>query len=146
MDARIAALLADATVKAELRRAWLDSNPGVVGGHEEGGFICLSEGGTYVFDRWEAGDKSQIYAPPHPGGKRNNEWIVATFHTHPNTGNSYAPEPNRVDRFLVANDKELKTVYYLGEFVIAAKQIYLVSPSGSYTVACDREEYFAQKG
>ncbi|MBC8142308.1 MAG: hypothetical protein H7Y38_12800 [Armatimonadetes bacterium] len=33
MDERIAALLADTHVQRELRRAWLDSNPGAFGGH-----------------------------------------------------------------------------------------------------------------
>lgn len=33
-------LLNDAIVCTALKHAWQDSNPGVMGGHEEGGFIA----------------------------------------------------------------------------------------------------------
>ena len=145
MDEPIAALLADATVRRELRRAWLDSNPGAFGGHEEGGFICLSGDGAFVVDRWEAGEKAYIIAPPHPGGKRSGEWIVATFHTHPNTSRSFIAEPNEEDCSIVASDHALKTVYYVGEFVVAPQYIYLILPGGTYTTVAETAEDFAKE-
>lgn len=134
MDERIALLLADATVRNGLCWAWRDSEPGVFGAHEEGGFICAGADGGYVVDRWQTGDTDRIRIPPHPGGKRNNEWIVATFHTHPNTSNRFEQTPNAVDCALIANDIHLRTVYYQGEFVISASLLYFVRMSGRYEV------------
>ena len=34
-------ILNDPAIRAELKRAWQDSQPGVTGGHEEGGFVLL---------------------------------------------------------------------------------------------------------
>jgi hypothetical protein len=55
MDERIAALLRDESVRAGLRQAWEECSPGVFGGHEEGGFICINGQGEYVIDRWQSG-------------------------------------------------------------------------------------------
>jgi hypothetical protein len=37
--------LNDPAVRDALKQAWLDSQPGVTGGHEEGGFILRDETG-----------------------------------------------------------------------------------------------------
>jgi proteasome lid subunit RPN8/RPN11 len=143
MEERIAALLDDATVRRELRRAWEESEPGVVGGHEEGGFICQDSDGNFVIDRWPSGGKNGIYIPPHPSGQRNGEVIVATFHTHPNTGNTYFSEPSDADCELVSTDPELRTIHYLGEFVIAKTSFYWISPQGDYITVGDTEAVLA---
>jgi hypothetical protein len=140
MDERIAALLADETVRQELRRAWEESEPGVIGGHEEGGFICVAVNGDYVIDRWTRVLKSEIQIPPHPGGKRNNEAIVATFHTHPNTGRGYYQAPGTQDRAIVRNDPNLRHSEYVGEFVVSQQKIYFILPSGSVLVLGQTEQ------
>jgi len=39
-------LLQNNVVLEGLRKAWLDSNPGISGGHEEGGFVAEEEAGA----------------------------------------------------------------------------------------------------
>lgn len=39
MNLAIIAIFSDPTVRANIWQAWLDSQPGDAGGHEEGGFI-----------------------------------------------------------------------------------------------------------
>lgn len=139
MDERVAALLGDETIRTELRRAWEESSPGVTGGHEEGGFICVDSENDFVVDRWGSGKKSEIFAPPHPNGKRNNETIVATFHTHPNTGTNFMQEPNTEDCTIVTDDEDLRTVHYVGEFVISNISLYFIFPDGEFVTLGDRE-------
>jgi Domain of unknown function (DUF4329) len=124
-------VLAIPDVIRALRLAWDDSNPGIVGGHEEGGFICVNANGDFVIDRWPRGDKDLICVPPHPQGKRNGETIIATFHTHPNIGNTYDQEPSPGDRRMVRQDADLKHSEYIGEFVISQQVLYLVLPNGN---------------
>ena len=56
--------------------------------------------------------------------------IIATFHTHPNTGSNYLQEPGETDRRAVCDDPDLKGMAYVGEFVISQATIYLIAPSG----------------
>ncbi len=56
--------------------------------------------------------------------------IVASFHTHPNTGSDYLQEPSETDKRAVRDDPDLKGEDYVGEFVISQAVIYLVSPAG----------------
>jgi hypothetical protein len=125
-------LLRDATVRAALGRAWADSSPGPSGGHEEGGFICRGADGGFTADRWPTGSEAEISPPPHPGGRRNGEVIVATFHTHPNAGRDYYQIPSPPDCRAVRDDTDLKTLDYVGEFVITTALIYLILPTGLY--------------
>ena len=115
------------------------------GGHEEGGFFCINTQGEYAIDRWQSGDTSEIFAPPHPGGKRNNEIIVATFHTHPNTGRSHYQTPSPQDRAMVRNDPDLRHSEYSEEFVISQQTLYLTLPSGNVMVVGRTEELLPEK-
>jgi hypothetical protein len=56
--------------------------------------------------------------------------IVASFHTHPNTGSDYFQEPSETDKRAVRDDSDLKGPEYVGEFVITQAVIYLVTPTG----------------
>jgi len=68
--------------------------------------------------------------------------IVASFHTHPNTGNDYLQESSETDKRAVRDDPDLKGDEYLGEFVISQAVIYLVSPAGQVREMDDTEAVF----
>jgi len=124
-------ILREAVVRTALAEAWKESKPGVTGGHEEGGFVVLDEMDRLSLQRWPMGEVSRIKVPPHPGCVVGGRPIVATFHTHPNTGADYLQEPSESDRRGVRDDADLKSPLYVGEFVIASEMIYLVTPSGA---------------
>jgi hypothetical protein len=73
-------------VVAELKQAWQDSEPSISGGHEEGGFIVVDDLGNLSVVRWEEGKQNEIVLPPHENCFIGGKTIVASFHTHPNTG------------------------------------------------------------
>ena len=81
-------------------------------------------------DRWPKGAQDTIILPSHPNCKIGGEDIVASFHTHPNTGKDYLQEPSETDRRAVRDDPVLKGALYEGEFVISQEKIYLIAPNG----------------
>jgi hypothetical protein len=125
------AMLSEPVVQAGLRAAWEDSQPGASGGHEEGGFIVRESTGRLEVVRWPRGAENTINVPPHMGGKYGGKPIVASFHTHPNTGSDYLQEPSETDILAVQDDPDLGSSAYVGEFVISQEAIYLVHKSGS---------------
>ena len=127
-------LLADAAVADGLWQAWRDSRPGPSGGHEEGGFILRDDSGTISISRWPIGSTDVIDVPPHAGCRFAGRDIVATFHTHPNTGDDYRQEPSATDRRAIRDDPDLKGAWYHGEFVTAQDLTYAVDPRGDVTV------------
>ena len=98
--------LADPAVKAELRRAWLDSQcDDPINRHEEGGWIYLdTSSGQITVVRTPAGTRSRLdfAGPPVVPGSV----VVGTFHTHPNpTAEGWDPKPSPQDR---------RSAYYSG--------------------------------
>lgn len=81
-------LLREQVVIAAMSAALLDSHPGVSDGHEEGGFILRRADGQIEILRWVTGVQNSIRVPPHPGCKIEENDILASFHTHPNTGSN----------------------------------------------------------
>jgi Domain of unknown function (DUF4329) len=130
MNQRSTDILNDRVVCTELKRAWENSNPGLTGGHEEGGFILKDPQGNFSVVRWAIGDQNCIFVPPHPGCKIEGIAIVASFHTHPNTGGDYLQEPSETDKRAVRDDPNLKEADYAGEFVISQAKIYWIEPNG----------------
>ncbi|MBV7335252.1 Mov34/MPN/PAD-1 family protein [Chloroflexi bacterium TSY] len=112
-------LLQNDIVKAALKLAWHDSAPSITGGHEEGGFILQSPGNEIFVQRWPVGVQNQISVPLHQNCRIDENDILASFHTHPNTGNNFLQEPSATDRRAVRDDPNLKGDLYVGEFVIA---------------------------
>jgi len=139
-------LLEDSVVRESLRIAWLDSNPGVIGGHEEGGFILRDSSGIISIVRWPGGGQDQIGLPPHPNCRIGDLSIVASFHTHPNTGPNYQQEPSETDKRAVRDDTDLKAPTYIGEFVISNDRIYRVAPDGLVSDIADTACLFARAG
>ncbi|HEV2696250.1 MAG TPA: Mov34/MPN/PAD-1 family protein [Verrucomicrobiae bacterium] len=118
-------------VREALGQAWKESQAGLVGGHEEGGFVVLEENDKLNVQRWPMGEGARIKVPVHAGCVVDGLAIVATFHTHPNTGPEFLQEPSETDRRGVRDDANLKGAHYIGEFVIADEMVYLVTPSGA---------------
>ena len=123
-------ILLDPAVQAALRQAWQDSNPGLTGGHEEGGFVVQDENGNLRVVRWPIGSENSIAVPPHSDCRIGSEEIVASFHTHPNTGDDFLQEPSETDKRAVRDDVDLKGASYVGEFVISREMLYLITPRG----------------
>lgn len=124
-------LLNTPLVRSALEQAWVDSRPGVTGGHEEGGFILQDQDGNLSAIRWPTGAQNSISLPPHPNCQIGDKDIVASFHTHLNTDESYLQEPSETDKRAIREDPDLKGPAYAGEFVISHQIIYLVSLDGS---------------
>ncbi len=133
-------VITDATVINTLRQAWHESRPGVVGGHEEGGFIVQNAQGELRVIRWPKGAQNTIALPPHPNCKIETDDIVATFHTHPNTGRDYLQEPSETDKRAVRDDPDLKGALYEGEYVISQAIVYLITPNGQVMQVGLRQE------
>lgn len=127
-------------VRAALNQAWVDSQPGVTGGHEEGGFVVLDKFFGLAVKRWPKGEGNLIRVPDHAGCAVDGLPIVATFHTHPNTGPEYLQEPGETDKRGVCEDAELKESMYVGEFVVSNNLIYLVTPGGTVRELGSRAE------
>lgn len=130
----------DIDIRAELRKAWEDSQSGVIGGHEEGGFILLDVSGKLNVSRWIKGAQNSIILPSHLNCKFEDNEIIASFHTHPNTGSNYLQEPSETDKRAVRNDPDLKGERYEGEFIISHEKVYLISPNGQMNEVGTREE------
>lgn len=83
---KIEEILENPTILPELKQVWLDSEPNISGGHEEGGFIVADDFGDLSVIHWEKGTYNEIIVPPHKNCFVEGKDIVASFHTHPNTG------------------------------------------------------------
>ncbi|MBI3801813.1 MAG: hypothetical protein HY268_33190 [Deltaproteobacteria bacterium] len=94
--------------------------------------------------RWPQGDPNSILVPPHPGCTISGNVIVASFHTHPNTGTDFLQEPSETDKRAVRDDPDLQGAAYVGEFVIAQETIYLITPDGQVREVADPQALFAQ--
>ncbi len=137
-----AELSSNPSVVAELKRAWQDSEPDVSGGHEEGGFIVFDDVGLLSAVRWQRGTQNEIVLPPHGSCLVSGKAIVASFHTHPNTGADFQQEPSLNDVRAVRDDPDLKGEFYLGEFVVSQENVYLIEPSGRVGVLGKTSEIF----
>jgi hypothetical protein len=131
-------------VRAALKEAWERSQPGPVGGHEEGGFVLRDSVGNLNIERWPPGQQNATVVPPHSNCRVGNQDIVATFHTHPNTAGDYLQEPGETDKRAVRDDPHLKGKEYVGEFVISAQIIYWITPDGYLDEIARTQEYMAK--
>ena len=144
MPRRPRAILYNPLVRAALRQAWQDSQPGIDSGHEEGGFVIQVPTRKLDVVRWPKGAQNSILVPAHPGCTMGGDIIVASFHTHPNTGTDFLQEPSETDKRAVRDDPDLKGAAYVGEFVIARETVYLMTPDGQVRAVADPHVLFAQ--
>jgi hypothetical protein len=138
-------VLYSSRVRTALAQAWLDSQPGETGGHEEGGFILRGSVGNLSISRWSQGEQNTILLPIHIGCKLDGLDIVASFHTHPNTGKDYLQEPSETDKHAVQDDKDLKGSFYEKKIVISQNTLYLIEPNGQVSVIGNAEEILEPK-
>lgn len=143
MSAQHPTILNDPAVRAALRHAWQDSQPGIIGGHEEGGFVLRDSVGNLSVICWPRGGQGVIALPPHRSCKIGKHDIVATFHTHPNVGDDYLQEPSETDRRAVRDDPDLKGELYQGEFVVSQEVIYFIAPDGQVSEMGNTREILA---
>ena len=144
MPRRPRAILHNASVREALRQAWQDSQPGSDGRHEEGGFVIQLSARKLAVVRWPKGAQDSILVPPHSSCTIGGQPIVASFHTHPNTGADFLQEPSETDKRAVRDDPDLKGAAYVGEFVIAQETIYLITPDGEVREVVAPHVLFAQ--
>jgi hypothetical protein len=116
MPSRRITVLNEPVVRDALKQAWQDSQPGPTGGHEVGGFILRNEAGKKSVMRWPRGGTDFILMAPYVDCRIGDSEIIATFHTHPNTGADYLQEPGEADRRAVRDDPDLKGVGYVSHF------------------------------
>jgi len=133
-------ILNNPAVRTALKQAWQESKPGVSGGHEEGGFILRDAAGNLSVARWPKGAQDTIILPPRPNCRISGKDIVASFHTHPNTGSDYLQEPSETDKRAVRDDPDLKGAFYGGEFVISTDKVYLITPNGQVSEIGNRRD------
>jgi len=138
------AILSNQNIRSALHQAWTDSNSGITGGHEEGGFIVKDDGINFSVIRWSKGLQDTVTVPSHRDCKFDGLEIVASFHTHPNTGSDYLQEPSETDKRAVRDDPDLKGSEYVGEFVISQAIIYLISPAGQVREMDDTQAVFTE--
>ena len=136
-------LLSEPLVRYALKQAWLDSHPGVFGAHEEGGFVVREASGGLNVVRWPQGEQNTIVLPPHRDCRIPLGAIVASFHTHPNTGYDFLQEPSETDTRAIRDDPDLKGSDYAGEWVITEQILYLISPAGEVSEVADSQELFS---
>ncbi len=134
MKFSITDILENELILRYLRDAWVDSVPGIAGGHEEGGFIVSDDLGSLDVVRWEKGLQNEIILPPHKNCFVDGKDVIVSFHTHPNTGKAFQQEPSLTDIRAVSDDFDLKGEFYLGEFVVSEQNIYLIEPAGDYHI------------
>jgi hypothetical protein len=139
---RHTSILSNPVVRLSLQLAWQDSVTGTSGGHEEGGFVVQDASGQLSIVRWPKGEQNSILLPPHPNCRIENKVIVASFHTHPNTGEDYLQEPSETDKRAVRDDPDLKGAEYVGEFVISREIVFLITPNGQVREVADTEDLF----
>jgi hypothetical protein len=123
-------LLDDSTIREGLKLAWLQSQPGSTTPHEEGGFIVQASEGSLAIERWPTGILNKIEVPDHSEGRYRGNLIVATFHTHPNSGPAFQQQPSLTDIRAVRLDPDLRHFEYAGEFVISVAVLYQILPDG----------------
>ena len=119
------------TIRLEIRRAWEESQPNTTDAHEEGGFILDAGDGSFTVERWPRGSRNRLRIPAFFDGMWNGKRIVATFHTHPNSGPRYFQEPSPTDVAAVRDDPHLKNPWFEGEYVISLALVYRILPPGA---------------
>ncbi len=94
--------------------------------------------------RWPQGTQHSILVSRHDGCRINGMEIVASFHTHPNTGSDALQEPGETDRRAVRDDPDLRGIEYIGEFVLSEEAVYLITPAGQVHEIGSRQAMIGQ--
>ncbi len=101
--------------------------------------VRLSDGSLFVIG-WPRGLQNEIMVPAHRGGRSGNLPILATFHTHPNSGPEFRQEPSLTDIRAVRDDPDLSHPEYEGEYVISRSLTYRILRTGDVIVVGETQE------
>jgi uncharacterized Zn-binding protein involved in type VI secretion/proteasome lid subunit RPN8/RPN11 len=123
-------ILADPTVRAELRQAWLDSDDGGSNDHEEGGYIVRRPDGSLGVVRLPTGGQDSMTPDLYPTGRIGDDEIVGFFHTHPNTGTTYQDAPSDADISFTQDNPETTGPNH---FVLSPNDVYHIDNAGTVT-------------
>lgn len=93
-------------IRRAVTDAWRRSEPDSPQAHEEGGFVVLGRDGSLSVIGWPRGLQNEIVVPAHRSGRSGNLPILATFHTHPNSGPEFQQEPSLTDIRAVRDDPQ----------------------------------------
>ena len=118
-------------IRLAFKIAWEESQPNVADAHEEGGFLLSVDDGSLSVERWPRGSQNSLRVPPYFDGRWNGQRIVATFHTHPNSGPRSLQEPSPTNVAAVRDDPHLQKAWYEGEYVISLALVYRILPTGN---------------
>jgi hypothetical protein len=126
-------LLDNAKIRAALKQAAKDSDIGGKNPVEQGGFILKDpKTGQLSVERWPKGQGASIQPVMSTDGKHNGKEIVGSFHTHPNVGKGWKPEPSAADIKFVKNYPETAGADH---FVISKDTIYHLDKNGKVSEA-----------
>jgi hypothetical protein len=121
-------LLADAKVIEGMRRAYEQSAVGTDRPIEQGGFIVRDpSSGSLAVVRIPAYARDSLIYPICADGMYQGKQIVASFHTHPNTGPEWRQQPSAQD---VRLSQEYPETMGAHQFVITGETIYHIDNDG----------------
>jgi hypothetical protein len=72
-------ILNNPVILTALKQAWEDSLPGIIGGHEEGGFILRDTAGNFSVFRWPKGSTNSIILPQHLNCQFDDKELLLHF-------------------------------------------------------------------
>lgn len=128
-------------IRSAFADAWRRSEPDTAQAHEEGGFIVRRDDGSLFVIGWPRGLQNEILVPAHAGGRRANMPIIATFHTHPNSGAGFQQEPSLTDIRAVRDDPDLSHPEYEGEYVVSRRLIFHILRTGDVITVGETQKF-----
>lgn len=121
-------LLAHPSVIAGMRLAYVESDVGGTRPTEQGGFLVQdSQTGFVSVIRLPSSARDSLSYPHCPSGLYQNQEIVGSFHTHPNTEKEWQQEPSPQD---IRLSKEYPETMGSHQFVISHERIYHIDNDG----------------
>ena len=121
-----AELLADPNVLAGMRRAYDDSDVGGPQPMEQGGFLVRDPlTGIVAVIRLASSGRDSLCYLLCPKGLSQDQEIVGSFHTYPNTGPEWLQEPSPQD---IRFSKDYPETLGPHQFVISRETIYHIRP------------------
>ena len=125
-------LLGNAGVIDQLRRAFEESCVGTDRAVEQGGFIVRDPASVAIeVVRLPARNRDSFAYSICADGMFHGKQIIGSFHTHPNIGAEWRPEPSLQDIRLSQDYPDTMGPH---QFVIASEKIYHIDREGVVTV------------
>ena len=127
----VSELLAHPGVIAGIRRAFVESDVGGWRPREQGGFLIRDAHTRFItVIRLPASAHDSLRFPLCANGLFEDNLIVGSFHTHPNTGSEWRQEPSPQDILL---SKEYPETMGPHQFIVSREIFYHVNNDGLVT-------------